>query len=59
LVDGENIGVIQRGHRACFLFEALQAQPITCKELGQDLDRDVALEPRIASTINLAHSANA
>ena len=45
--------------RARFLLEALQALGIGRERRGQDLDGDVATEPRVAGAIDLAHPAGA
>ena len=51
--------VIERGEHARFALEA--GEPIGMRrELArQDLDRDVASEPRIARAVDLAHAARA
>ena len=45
--------------RERFLQEARDAIGIAADRLGQDLDRDVALQLRIARAIHLAHAAGA
>ena len=42
-----------------FALEARPALSVRRELLGQKLDRDVALEPRVAGAINLAHPADA
>ena len=49
--------MVQRGERLRFAREAGEAFRDQRKELGQDLDRDVAIELRIARAIDLAHAA--
>ena len=51
--------MVQRGGGARFLLEALQALGVGRERRGQDLDGDVAPEPRIARAIDLAHPARA
>ena len=47
--------MIQRGQRLRFARESRQAVRIMRERLGQDLDRDVAIELRIAHAIDLSH----
>jgi len=56
-VDGGNVRVIQRGQRLRFARQARQAVRIVGEDVGQDLDRDIAIQLRIAGAIDLAHSA--
>lgn len=49
----------QRGRRPRFLLEAAQAIGIGREDVGQDLDRDVAAEPRVMGAIDLSHAAAA
>jgi hypothetical protein len=49
--------MVQRGGRARFLLEPLQAFRIRRKGRRQHLDRHVATQPWIARTVNLAHTA--
>ena len=59
LVHGKNVGMIQRRRRAGFLLKAPQPVGIGRDGLGQNLDRDFAVQPRVVRTINLTHSARA
>ena len=59
VVDGEDVGVIERGDGARLLLEAAQPVRIGREPRGQDLDRDVAPEPRVAGAVHLAHPARA
>ena len=62
LVQPVNVGdvrVIQRRQGLRLAREPDQPFRIERKQLGQHLDRYVAIELRIASAINLAHSAGA
>ena len=54
--DG-NTRVIERGERARLALESRAPFTVLRERLGQDFDRDVALQPGIASAIHLAHSA--
>jgi hypothetical protein len=58
-VDVRDVGVIQRRQRLGLAHEPRQPVRIAGEELGQDLDRDVAIEPRIAGRVDLAHAARA
>jgi hypothetical protein len=55
--DRKDVGVIQRGGCARFLFEPLQAIPIGAEAGRQDFDGDVAPEPGVPCAIHLAHAA--
>jgi len=58
IVDGDDVGMIQ-GARGLRLFgEAALAQRVGAGA-GEDLDRDFALQPRVAAAIHFAHSARA
>ena len=57
VVNGQDIGMVQRRRRSRFLFEPLKTVGIGGESRRQDFDRDVATKPRIASTVDLAHSA--
>ena len=54
-----DVRVIQRGERLRLAREAGEAIGIGSERLRQDLDRDVAIEPRVARAIDLAHAAGA
>ena len=56
-VDGGDARVVEGGERLRFAREACESIGIAGEQLRQDLDRDVALELRIARAIHLAHSA--
>ena len=49
--------MVERGQQLRLAREARSALRIGDEDVGQDLDRDVAIELRIASAIDLAHSA--
>ena len=51
--------MVQRRGRAGFLLESMEAIDVGRECGGQDLDRNVTPEPRIARTIDLAHAAGA
>ena len=50
-------GWFKRRQRLCFAREAGEAFAVGGEELGQDLDRDAAIELGIARAIDLAHAA--
>ncbi len=58
-VDVCDVGVIQGRDHFRFALEPREACRIGSKRLRQDLDRDLALEPRIAGPIHLPHAAGA
>ena len=49
----------QPGDTHRFALESRERRGIPGQPGGQDLDRDVAVEPRIARAIDLAHSSGA
>ena len=49
-----NVRVIKPRDRASFTVEALAELRIAGEALGQDLDRDGAIEPRVARLVDLA-----
>ena len=57
--DGEDVGMIQRRGGARLLLEALEPIGIERERGGQDLDGNVAAEPRIARAIDFAHAPGA
>ena len=59
IMNGEDIGVIQTAGGAGFLFESTLAFGIAREFRGQELDRDVPLQLRIARAIHLTHAADA
>ena len=59
VVDREDVGVVQDCGRAGFLLEAAQPNGIAGPERRQHLDRDIAVEPRIARPVDVAHASGA
>ena len=51
--------MIQRGERLRFAQEAREPLGVVRERLGQDLDRDVAVQLRIARSIDFAHAPTA
>ncbi len=58
-VNRDDVRMIERRRGVCFLDEATTAILVGDPIGGQHLDRDVALEPRIARAIDLAHAPGA
>ena len=56
-MDRGDVRVIERGEHLRFALEARQALRIGGEHLRQDLQGDVAPEPRVAGAIDLAHPA--
>jgi len=54
-----NVGMIQRRQRLRFAREAHHAVGIGRERVGEDLDRDLAIEPRVTRAIHLAHPSRA
>ena len=58
-VDVRDERMIQRREHARFALEPRQPVRIVNDRIGQDLDRDVAVEARVARAIDLAHATGA
>ena len=58
-VDDRDIGVIQRRKDLGLALKARQSVWIGREQLGKHLDRDVAIQLRIARPVDLAHAAGA
>ena len=56
-VDGGDVRVIERRQHLRFAREARQPLGIGGERLRQDLERDLAIEPRVARAVHLAHAA--
>ena len=54
-----DVRVIQRREHLRFAPETRQPIGVRGEQLGEDLDRDVAIQLRVARTIDLAHAAGA
>ena len=59
VVDGADVGVAQRRQAPRFALEPLTDDWIGGQRRGQDLDRDGAIEPRVAGRVDFAHTAGA
>ena len=57
--DGDDVGVIQRRDLARFALEAFEARRIGGELAGEDLQRDVPVEPGVTGAVYLAHSSGA
>ena len=57
VMQGTDIGVVQRRNSPRFALEALLGLEIRRKMRRQDLDRDGAIQARVARTIHLTHAA--
>ena len=56
VVDGQNVRMIQKASGPCLLFEPAQPVIVGSKRGGQNLDGDLAPQPRVAGPVDLAHS---
>ena len=56
-VDVRDVLMIQRGQCLAFPFKSAEAFGIRGNELRQNLDRDVAAQPRIVCAVHRAHAA--
>ena len=59
VVHGEDIGLVERGGCAGFLLGSTEAIDVGRKCCGEDFDRGIASESRIARKLHLAHAASA
>src|ERR1035438_7305127 len=59
IVDRQNVGMIQRSHRARLLFKSPKTVAIAGKRLRQDFQRDLTTESRVARPVHLSHSTRA
>jgi hypothetical protein len=57
VMDGEDVGVVQRGDSTGLDLEAPQPIGVSGDVLVEDLDGDVAPQPGIASAVDLPHAA--
>ena len=55
-MDGDDVGVLERGHGLGLALEALAALGVASELLGQHLERHVAVEPGVAGAVHLAHA---
>ena len=55
-VDVRNVRMIQRGECPRLAVESCEAFRIVGKQVGKDFDRDVAVQLRVASAIDMAHT---
>ena len=58
-VNGEDVRVVERRGRTCFLREAAHTFSILCKLGWQQLDRHLATQARVLRQINFTHAARA
>jgi hypothetical protein len=58
-VDRADVRMLERGQDLRFALESREPFSVGREELGQDLQRDVAAETRIARAIHLTHAAGA
>jgi hypothetical protein len=58
-VDGGHVRVVEQRERLCLALEAPQALLVVGELLRQHLDGHLALEPRVAGAVDLAHAAGA
>ncbi len=57
-VNGRDVRMIERGEELRLALEPQPAVGLECEQLGQDLQRDVAIQLRVARAVHLAHSAD-
>ena len=59
VVDGEDVRMRQGGHRLRFALEPFERVAVVRQMLGEHLDGDVAVESRVVSPVDFAHSTGA
>lgn len=59
VVEGGDVVMIERGKRARLPLETGQPAGVRRDGLGQHLDGDFPLQPRVAGAVHLAHAAHA
>ena len=59
VVDGDDVGMVQRGGGLRFLDEAAAALGIARHFRRQHFDGDKAVEPRVLRLVDIAHAARA
>ena len=59
VVERADVRVVERGDRAGFALEPLAELRVAGEVRRQDLDRDGAIETRVARLVDLAHPARA
>ena len=57
--DFQDVGVPEASHRARLLLEALAISRVVGKEVGQDFDRDVAVQTGMVGAVHARHPAAA
>ena len=57
VVQGADVRVVQGGHDPRLALEPVAELRIARERVGEDLDRDRAIEPRVARLVHLAHAA--
>src|SRR5262249_18218634 len=57
VADDQDVGMVERSCRQGFLFESGESRVVVRHRRGQDLDRDLALQARVLSGIDLTHAA--
>ena len=58
-VDGDDVGVGERGDGLRFATEALAPAFVGREFIGNDLQREKSIEPRISRLVHLAHASGA
>jgi hypothetical protein len=57
VIERQDVGMRERRDRLGFSLEPIERGAVGCESRRQDLDRHLAIEPRIAGAIHLAHPA--
>ena len=59
VVNGQDVGVRERRDRLGLALETSEPAGVVGSALRQDLDRHLAIEPRVSGAIHLAHATSA
>jgi hypothetical protein len=59
VVDSQDVRMVQRRDRPCFLYKTPQSIGVISQRLWQHFDRDIPPEPGIPRAVHLAHAARA
>ena len=59
IVDGDDVRVAERSRRQHFLLKAPEPVGRIGNRLGEDLDRDIAMQASVGSAVHLAHAPGA
>ncbi len=59
VVNGADMGIVQRGCDVCFALKALLRAGFCSEMRGQNLDGDISIKTRVTGTVHFTHAASA